>query len=173
MVWDRVMGQRGSGSADWWVKWVTGHKIWPIVGSDVTRLRMFNILRWYFSLRISLSYRHILVSGERVTCGAFSARYIVCTSAYTNECRYYTLFTDRVLFHHPRSLYTYAYIVQCGLMQTLLIGFRLYIYVVICVVSYVIIHVVIFCYRRSQLTSQTQFARNWFYLHAQRLQYFM
>jgi len=24
---------RGQGSADWWVTWVTGHKIWPIVSS--------------------------------------------------------------------------------------------------------------------------------------------
>ena len=28
----------GHGSADWWVTWVTGHKMWPIVSSDAWSL---------------------------------------------------------------------------------------------------------------------------------------
>ena len=30
----RVTGHAGHGSIDWWVTWVTGQKVWPIVISD-------------------------------------------------------------------------------------------------------------------------------------------
>jgi len=33
----RVTGHAGHGSIDWWVTWVTGQKVWPIVISARTR----------------------------------------------------------------------------------------------------------------------------------------
>jgi len=30
-----VTGHAGHGSAEWWVAWVTGHKLWPIDSSAV------------------------------------------------------------------------------------------------------------------------------------------
>jgi len=30
-----VKGHAGHGSAEWWVTWVMGHKMWPIVSSGL------------------------------------------------------------------------------------------------------------------------------------------
>jgi len=32
-----IMGHTGHGSIDWWVTWVTGQKVWPIVISAPRR----------------------------------------------------------------------------------------------------------------------------------------
>jgi len=39
-----VTGHAGQGSADWWVTWVTVHKMWPIVSSDLY------VLEWQITM---------------------------------------------------------------------------------------------------------------------------